>query len=326
MIIILGEKVRQSDAKNHSKQRNEQVKTNVDRFQKSLAKRDLQVFATEVGELRQALREASPDEVKSRNKAKSEPKASEKETLYIFGHGNPNYIGELTPEELASAVAAYINQGHIDKIELCACNTGQEYDPPKKKESKKENKEEVDKSSYLQKFCLALSKLVMIDFPIRVKAPKGMLVFYNDGEQDVIRDDEPFAHNREMMEAIVSINLDDKEKAKNILYKNDKLYLNERSKFALHGVIANQLFMPKNVEFAPEIKINKEDNAVFYNPKNQYLLFYAKENSGAIQVAAETFDYMTKIFALNEQADELSEEDADREERFKKYAVGFKNR
>ena len=203
--------------------------------------------------------------------------------LNIIAHGSPIDVGSMAPSELAKSIGTYINGVFdtynviINKINIYACNTGREYN---------------GEQAYAEKFALLLSHEIRINTTIEINAPNGILVFYPNGEFDVLRDENPFGTDKIFVQEVNEIFTDDIEKAKGKV----KPLLVKGEPFSIFTSVPIKNLLKAAIDDKTQIEQN--------NMNDKTPSFY--ESNHTFFMSSETYSWLTKQYSIKESEDDVS--------------------
>jgi hypothetical protein len=203
----------------------------------------------------------------------------------IMGHGTPSLVGGCNSDTLAKGLIDFIEKTKgINQIEICACNTGQEVN---------------GQPSFLDKFCMSLSRQLSPESvaSIKVTAPRGIVVFYQDGETEVIRDDKPLALTHDFIDKIYAIDMEKEDKCtikKKLLSDSDLCFPPHEHKFAEGIVIpfTKLIAATKSLDFtvSDEFKMSRNIHSFF-------------SIGTTLDLTQEAYDMLVKYYSEEIEAD-----------------------
>lgn len=205
--------------------------------------------------------------------------------IYIVAHGSPSQVGKLTPKVLSEILVEYIHakQPNVKEIYLYACNTGQAMG---------------NGYSYAQLFSRELSKRLTTENTIEISAPNGIIVFYPNGELDIVKDTSPLESNDALMREIKEIDTSNVAQAKEKI----KPYLDPSPFNSFNAIPAKRIIeQSKMVRIDYDAALDAAKYPYVYFSKI-YFFQAAESNMANVEkvsanVSNATYNYITELYA-----------------------------
>jgi len=161
-------------------------------------------------------------------------------------------------------------------------------------------------SSFADEFADELSKRLATNKTINITAPNGILVFYQDGNVEILRDDKPLERDEIYMAKIANIDIskaDAKEQAQE--------FVEEKPFTSCSSVNIMRVFkstQPIVTNIPDEYKYEEDEKEHGVTPEfKPKIIFdnYDDEGKPCISVTPRTYQWLTKLYAMDEAADEV---------------------